>query len=318
MKIIILLYIILFSGFTWGQINSDFSKDPLEAKFVTADMDRFWEAFDKMATATENPFEAYIENGSLGVKGFTPYRILSADSLFAMVKQRKDDYLASKNVLQNLEEKKKRIQASYAAMKYWYPEAVFPPIYFVYGRFNSGGTVSEDGIIIGVEMLNDLEGLPGLVAHELIHFQQKIEIPDEEYTLLGGALMEGSADFIGELISGNNNDSQHFLFGEKHQDKLALEFAVSKDKQEGTDWLYGTSGKDTRPNDLGYWMGYKITKTYFDQAADKKLALKNILNFSDPNQFLKEGSFLKPYIDKVAKMTEAEKEKLLTPLPAKK
>jgi len=318
MKIKTLLCMLLFSGFTWGQINSDFSEDPLAAKFVTTDVDNFWKAFDKVDTATENPFEAYIENGSLGVKGFVPYRIKNADSLFAMVKQRKDDYLGSKNVLQNLEEKKKRIQASYAAMKYWYPDAVFPPIYFVYGRFNSGGTVSEDGIIIGVEMLKDLDGLPGLVAHELIHFQQNIEIPDDEYTLLGGALMEGSADFIGELISGNNNDSEHFLFGEKHRDKLALEFVVSMDKQEGTDWLYGTSGKDDRPNDLGYWMGYKITKTYFDQAVDKKLALKTILNFSDPNQFLKEGSFLKPYIDKVAKMTEAEKEKLLKPFPTKK
>jgi len=318
MKIKTLLCISLFSCLGWAQVNSDFSEDPLEAKFVTTDVDRFWEAFEKIDSSTENPFEAYIENGSLGVKGFVPYRIKSADSLFAIVKQRKDDYLASKNVLQNLEEKKKSIQASYAAMKYWYPKAVFPPIYFVYGRFNSGGTVSEDGIIIGVEMLKDLEGLPGLVAHELIHFQQNIEIPDEEYNLLGGGLMEGSADFIGELISGNNHASEHFLFGEKHRDKLALEFVVSMEKQESTDWLYGTSGKDDRPNDLGYWIGYKITKTYFDQATDKKSAIKNILNFSDLNQFLKEGSFLKPYIDKVAKMTETEKEKLLTPFPAKK
>lgn len=311
-----ILAYLLFTSLVIAQANPDFSDDPLGAKFVTDDVGRFWEGFEKMGTAIENPFTDYLENGSLGVKGFTPHRILSADSLLAMVVQRKADYLASKNVLHNLEEKKKLIQASYAAMKYWYPNAIFPPIYFVYGRFNSGGTVSEDGIIIGVEKLNDLEGLQNLVAHELIHFQQKIKIPEEEYTLLDGVLMEGSADFIGELISGKNINSEAFLFGEKHLDKLALEFVVSMKKQEGTDWLYGTSGKDNRPNDLGYWIGYKITKAYFDQAVDKKTAIKNILKFENANQFLKGNIFIKPYIDKVAKMTEEEKEKLLTPFPS--
>ena len=49
-------------------------------------------------------------------------------------------------------------------MKYWYPEAVFPPVYFVVGRFNSGGTVSEAGVILGLEKQQNLDGLSGLVA----------------------------------------------------------------------------------------------------------------------------------------------------------
>ncbi len=35
---------------------------------------------------------------------------------------------------------------------------------------------------------------------------------------------------------------------------------------ETQDWLYGTSGKDSRPNDLGYWMGYEIVKASFEKA----------------------------------------------------
>ncbi|WP_273566115.1 DUF2268 domain-containing putative Zn-dependent protease [Maribacter halichondriae] len=202
-------------------------------------------------------------------------------------------------------------------MKYWYSAAIFPPVYFVHGRFNSGGTVSEDGIILGVEKLKDLEGLPSLVAHELIHFQQKIEIPEAQYTLLDGVIMEGSADFIGELISGQNINSEAFKFGEQHQDKLAMEFVVSMEKQEGKDWLYEVSGKDERPNDLGYWMGYKITKSYFDKAEDKKRAIEEILKFKNAQHFLEEGNFLYPYIQNVEKMTDAEKEKLLNPFSKK-
>jgi len=60
-------------------------------------------------------------------------------------------------------------------MKCLYPKATFPPVYFVYGRLTSGGTVSGDGIIIGTEMLKDLDGITALIAHELIHFQQDIK-----------------------------------------------------------------------------------------------------------------------------------------------
>jgi hypothetical protein len=87
----------------------------------------------------------------------------------------------------------------YQALKELYPEATFPPVYFVVGRFNSGGTVSKKGLILGVEMMKDLEGLVPLVAHELIHFQQKQPLLGT--TLLEQGVLEGGADFMGELIS---------------------------------------------------------------------------------------------------------------------
>ena len=49
-------------------------------------------------------------------------------------------------------------------------------------------------------------------------------------------------------------------------------------------WLY--SSQAGRPNDLGYWMGYKIVKAYYDKAADKKKAIDEILHIRDFNQFL--------------------------------
>lgn len=41
------------------------------------------------------------------------------------------------------------------------------------GRLSSGGTVSDVGLLIGTEMFRNSEGLRSIVAHELIHFQQR-------------------------------------------------------------------------------------------------------------------------------------------------
>jgi hypothetical protein len=287
---------LLFCNIAFGQNN--FSENPLDAVFEKNDSKNFWEAFDKMDKSKQNPFDEYLQKGSLGVKGFTQNRIINADSLFAVVKKRKADYELSRYVLDGLPSKEKRIRAIYSALKYWYPNAKFPPIYFVYGRFNSGGTSSNDGIIIGTEMLKNLDGVTGLIAHELIHYQQKLEGKD---MLLKWTLLEGSADFIGELISGESINNSSYKYGEQHLDKLCQEFVTRLKKQDYQDWLYGTSKKDDRPNDLGYWVGYKITESYFNKQKDKHKAIAEILNIKDPMQFLRQSGFLDSYIEKYQK-----------------
>ncbi|MDA6069000.1 DUF2268 domain-containing protein [Flavobacterium sp. AC] len=287
---------IVFSNFLFAQSN--FSDNPLDAVFETKDSKIFWEAFDKMQKSGQNPFIEYMQKGSPGVKGFTENRIINADSLFAVVKKRKSDYELSRNVLDGISSKEKRIRAIYSALKYWYPDAKFPPVYFVYGRFNSGGTTSPDGIIIGIEMLKNLDGVSGLIAHELIHYQQNIKGQD---MLLKWCLLEGGADFIGELISGESINQFSYKYGQQNLDKLAQEFVMRLKNVDYQDWLYGTSKKDDRPNDLGYWMGYKITESYFNKQKDKQKAIEEILNIKDPLLFLKQSGFLDAYIEKYQK-----------------
>ncbi|MFH6998927.1 DUF2268 domain-containing putative Zn-dependent protease [Flavobacterium sp. FlaQc-57] len=295
-NLIVITFFITFSNFIFAQSN--FSDNPLDAVFETKDSKNFWEAFDKMDKAKQNPFIEYMQKGSPGVKGFTENRIINADSLFAVVKKRKADYELSRNVLDGISSKEKRVRAIYSALKYWYPKAKFPPIYFVYGRFNSGGTSSPDGIIIGTEKLKNLDGVSGLIAHELIHYQQKIEGKD---MLLKWCLMEGGADFIGELISGEQISKFEYNYGDQNLDKLCQEFVARLKNPDYKDWLYETSKKDDRPNDLGYWMGYKIIESYFNKQKDKQKAIEEILNIKDPMQFLKQSGFLDVYIENYQK-----------------
>ena len=289
--IILIIALLSIYAQTFGQ--SQFSQDPLHAKFVTHDYDNFWEQFDKLDSISGNPFEAYLDNASPGLKPYVGY--FHADSLHQFVLKRKSDYLKSRPVLKGLPATKKKIQASYSALKYWYPEATFPPIYFVMGMFSVGGTVSENGLLIGSEKLKNLDGLHALVSHELIHFQQKYTGTNN---LLNQSIKEGSADFLGELISGEHINTKAFKYGNAHKEKLCKEFVTVMLTENYDDWLYGTTGKDDRPNDLGYWIGYKITEAYFNKHENKHEAISHILNIHDPELFLKESEYLKRYIRK--------------------
>lgn len=58
---------------------------------------------------------------------------------------------------------------------------------------------------------------------------------------------------------------------------------------------YIDSATQGRPNDLGYWMGYKISKAYYDQTPDKKKAIDDILHIKDFNRFLDQSGYAKKF-----------------------
>ena len=292
--IIFAAILLAFSIHSFAQ--SGFSNLPDSTRFVTGDIDNFWKAFDHFKKdTTQNTFgKEYIDIGSEGVKDFTPYRIRSADNLYKMVKKRQTDYEKVRTNTLRIKEKEKQCRATFYALKYLYPQAKFPPVYFVIGAYNSGGTSGDQGLFIGAEMQNNIDGLPGIVAHELIHFQQNLT--GENPTLLQQSIVEGSADFIGELISGTRGDDAANNYGNTHTDQLCKEFVSLMNGTERNDWLYGTSKKDDRPNDLGYWIGYQITAHYYARATDKKQAIYDILNIKDYTAFMKKSGYLDKYL----------------------
>ena len=270
--------------------------DPMNSEIITEDIDNFWRAFSMVDTLniTYNPFnDAYFEIGSPGLNDFLSDKIIHSDSLMKTVIEHRDWYLQLKShTLESLKMEKK-IRSVFYSLAYWYPQAKFPSVYFVIGRFNSGGTSTKNGIIIGMENSGPLQDIPYLIAHETIHFQQQT---DSAKTLLEQSIIEGSADFIGELISGGNINEAKYEYGNQNKDRLCKEFVEVMNTTDFTDWLYESSGKDERPADLGYWIGYKITKQYFDKTPDKKQAIYEILNISDYEKFLADSGFLANYL----------------------
>ncbi|WP_422105763.1 DUF2268 domain-containing putative Zn-dependent protease [Winogradskyella sp.] len=292
----LILFLIVFSTNVLIYAQS-FPSDPNACELITSDIDNFWKAFNLMENGYEgNPFDAYyMKIGSQGVIDFTPYRIEHADTLYHNVKRHKQKYLDVKASTFRVKEKKKQIRAAFYALKYIFPEAKFPPVYFVIGNFNSGGTSTPNGLIIGAETQNNIDNVPYIVAHELIHFQQKRY--HQNPSLLDQSINEGIADFLGEMISGSHINTVAYKYGESNKDKLCKEFVKIMDSNNWDDWLYGTSGKDDRPNDLGYWMGYQIGKSYYEKQPDKTTAIKAMLDIKDANEFLEKSGYLDDYLD---------------------
>jgi hypothetical protein len=279
---------IFFITNLYGQLTAN----PLNARFVTDDVDRFWQALDSLNTGYKgNPFQdLYIKKGSPGVVGFMQARIVNADSLLESVKRDKSKYLEKKANSLNFLDYKKQCLSTFMALKFLYPKAVFPPVYFVVGRFNSGGHSDKSGLIIGAEM-NQADQAPFIVAHELIHFQQD-SIKDGTVNLLMACIAEGSADFIGELISGGGTNRKTYEFGNANEKRLWTEFkAIMYDKDNNHGWMYNYAPSNGNPPDLGYWIGYKITESYYKNSTDKQKAISDILHIKDYNEFLRKSHY---------------------------
>ncbi|HEY9548012.1 MAG TPA: hypothetical protein VIR45_00805, partial [Kiloniellaceae bacterium] len=71
--------------------------------------------------------------------------------------------------------------------------------------------------------------------------------------------------------------------------EIETRFAADIDKTDLSDWVYN-AGPDT-PGDLGYWVGYRIAKAYYQNAPDKRQALREIFEMSDPKAFLEKSGW---------------------------
>jgi predicted Zn-dependent protease DUF2268 len=253
------------------------NENPDSARLVTSDIALFWAALDDAAQAPPDSLGSflqrdYLDRASIGVHDFIPGRIQSAEDLAAYVRDHRAQYDSVRAANLDVRQVDAPIRAAFRKLKTLYSAAVFPDVYFVIGRSNSGGTSSRHGLLIGAEKYPDQSRLPSIVSHELIHYQQHCDAP----TLLEHSFIEGSADFVGEMISGTQINGPAHAYGLAHEHELWQEFTPHVADRELYPWMYGTP-PDGRPNDLGYFIGYRIAQAYYDKTADKRQALRDII-----------------------------------------
>jgi hypothetical protein len=278
---------------------------PAEATIVTSDVATFWLAFDKITSSGDTmPLRGYIENGSAGLKDFTALRWKSSKTLTASVWALRTYYASIRANTLVAAQMEPQIRAAFAVADTLIDDATFPDVYFAIGMMGTGGTTSDHGLLIGVEMFSKApdsptdaltpwqqsvvrsnEILPAIVAHELVHYQQKFS----GNTVLGQSLREGSADFIGKLLSGRMINETIETYGLAHEAELWADFQKDMDGADIYKWMYngGTiTANSTKPADLGYFMGARIAEAYYRKAADKHQAIQDILRIKDFHAFL--------------------------------
>jgi hypothetical protein len=196
------------------------------------------------------------------------------------------------------------LEAGFRRLQELFPGAVFPPVWFVVGDAGPRGQASPVGALIGALGLADRpEEIAPLVLHELAHFQsgmvQGVEVYRRIYgperTLLALALREGTAEFIAHMTTGRHTNPAAERYGLEHEAELWAAFREEMHGGVTGDWMWVRPADTDRPQDLGYWIGYRIVDSYYEQADDKAQAILDIIGLIDFNAFLEASAYAKQF-----------------------
>jgi len=291
--------------------------DPLTAEIDARDALRFAQLMKDASVPTAKILQRdYLDGGGLGVKIFTPMRIVDAPRLARAVAAKPDNYrYAIRECLPQLPALRSDLRAIYLAYAGLLPERPLPAIKIVFGSGTSGGTASPEAQVIGLEV-TCLPGttpgqfrtiMRGFFAHETVHTWQSDETPQAlADPLLSQALREGVADYLASLVTGEvprlerdawARQRESWLWHEFQQDRQAMRTDSDSLRSPMASprfrrWFanYG-SAPEGWPYEAGYWVGMRIAEAYVAQAHDKHAAIRELLELRDPEAILRASGY---------------------------
>ena len=161
----------------------------------------------------------------------------------------------------------------------------------MYGRSDSMATAGLTNW--QKEAIMKVSDLPGLTIHELMHFQQNYQDIENNETVLAQVISEGVCDFLVELCSGKElqNSNLMYLSDVENEQRIMNDLKNDLFSDDNSKWLYNGGGINDRPHDLGYTVGYLISKSYYELALNKQKAVFELLNTNDFLSILKASDY---------------------------
>ena len=276
------------------------------SEIILKDAHNFAELFKKQSHLTPHLLQTqYLDIGSKGIEIFTPRRIKSAENMFSMISNNKHVYNQALDIcLPQIESLKSEALQTLNETQKVLSQTQSAPVYIVFGANNSGGTASENGLVLGLEVLCSLAQskeefknvFMNFIAHEITHvYQNRAYVTHKNKpkpTLLFVSLHEGIADFVSGLVLNNISNAEilRHTYGLKHEKQLWKRFKSQMNGTKLGDWFYQTDTTN-QPNDMGYWIGKRIAKAYYERAENKKEALITLINLKDANAIYKVSKY---------------------------
>lgn len=284
-------------------------------KIISTDINNFWTAYDSIQKNKNNQGEIleklFLNKKTDGLKAFMEIKKFGKEDYLTAIEKYPNFWNSIRpNTFVNAK-KIKAIHKAFSKLGKLYPNNSRGNIYYTIGALKSGGTTNNEDLLLGVEritgnpntVVSEFENenhrkmfqftnssqLEQVTVHEFIHTFQK----DGEINVLSKAIKEGSCDFIAELAL-NKKFTAHYLdYGFKNYEKVKSDFRSEMLSKKLENWFY--NGNAQNP-DLGYFVGYVISKKYHEKATDKKTAIKNIIeldfnNEADVLQFLAQSDY---------------------------
>jgi hypothetical protein len=294
------LLLLLFSGVRIPAVGQ--SSAP---RVVTSDIDRFWLAYDSVRTTTDSLRQIthlqrlYIDPGSAGLRALMATKGYTAPEWVGAIRRYPRFWNSIRPRTQLVKAGVPGLEPYLDKLKALYPALRPATIYLTVGCLRTGGTTQGNAVLIGVELATgnagvDISEFPpamrGFLArsfardplrdllqvcvHEYVHTQEK------RYgnNVLGQAIYEGTCDFVAEKVMNRPNALPYLKYGSMHEAILKERFKAEMFQPRFNRWFYNQESNDpTHVPDLGYYMGYAICRAYYQQAANKRQAVQEMI-----------------------------------------
>lgn len=278
---------------------------------VVDDVYNFWDAFDKVVHEKDSVRQVglmktlYIDKGTPGLDGIMRARRYTAEEYVYAINHYPRFWKSIRKNTLKARQFSNEIQMGIKQLKQIYPDLKPATIYFEIGILRTGGTTIDGMLLIGSEIsmadkttvteefdkryphlkshfnTNPINEVVFLNVHEYIHTQQKETIG---HTLLAQTLIEGAAEFLAELALNKPSPNPQIAFGYKNEEKIKAAYEKEMFSPNIYNWIWNSADNPFGMRDLGYFVGYAICKKYYDQAVDKKYAVKKIIELDYNNE----------------------------------
>lgn len=265
-------------------------------EIVTDDVDRFYALYVRSGghPSVAQVQQDYFAQATPGLSHLTQVRNVNAQTLVQELSARPELYLRGRACLSVLPQVRNRLERAFGTLLALYPWAAKPPVTILVGRGKPlaiGGP--EEGVQVALEAMcsasatrflqQDLEDrFVTVIAHEYIHVQQRPERSGP--TVLERAIEEGTAEFLGETISGGVANPAVHRSAAGREFQIETRFLADRESRDLRGWFDNSTSTDV--GQLGYWVGYRIAKSYVLNAADQRRAIAELIQADDADRVL--------------------------------
>ena len=287
-------------GTGWAGAKTAIAINPHGGPVIyTEDVARFYRVYDDAhghPTARELQRE-YIDPGSPGLHHLAKIRDVTGETIAKAMASHPQIFTEARRCTAALPRVRLRVAAALRTLRLLYRNAEFPPVTVAVSRGKPAGVADADGVIIGLEATcavtyfnpNIEDRFVHEIAHEYTHVQQALQSTafynNPKPTVLESSLIEGAAEFVATLITREAAFHSPYAPPDEAQGReIEARFVADEDKTDLSQWI--DNGTLETPGDLGYWVGYRIVKAYYERAANKGRALSDIIEMKDAKAFL--------------------------------
>ncbi|MDX2245432.1 MAG: hypothetical protein SF052_01545 [Bacteroidia bacterium] len=304
---------------------------PTNRNIITTDIYNFWSAYDQIVSTQDSALQykyldsLYFQKGTAGLnaireaRNYTPQDYIDAINNYPRFwSSVRENTLKTDKFVTQLGQGVEKLRAIYPSLK---PAK----IYFTIGALRTSGTTMDSLLLIGSEIAmtdantvsdelpediraarrtyfdsNPIDNLVFLNVHEYVHTQQKPIV----HNLLSLVIYEGVAEFVAAKAMGIPSPTPAIEYG-KHNDKVSQKFEAEMFLGYNLyQWLWGDEPNGFGVRDLGYYIGYQLCEIYYEKAADKKEAIKKLieLDYTDEKEiedFVNETGFFSSTLEAI-------------------